>query len=116
MAVEHYENFPVASILIPKKQRFAIQTIYHFARTADDIADENLEIKTKIKQQQLNVFKKFLDVIQYSISNNFGNDFSNDILEEIQNNIRKSITNENFEIFYNFDKYKNITNIFILPK
>lgn len=112
MAVEHYENFPVASILIPKKQRFAIQTIYHFARTADDIADENLEIKTKIKQQQLNVFKKFLDVIQYSISNNFGNDFSNDILEEIQNNIRKSITNENFEIFYNFDKYKNITNIF----
>ena len=37
---QHYENFPVASILLPKKLRKPISAIYSFARTADDIADE----------------------------------------------------------------------------
>ena len=40
MAVDHYENFPVASILLPKHIRRAVEIIYHFARQADDIADE----------------------------------------------------------------------------
>lgn len=40
MSVEHYENFPVASVLLPSRLRPAVQTIYAFARTADDIADE----------------------------------------------------------------------------
>ena len=40
MAVDHYENFPVASLLLPRKLRTAVRDIYHFARTADDIADE----------------------------------------------------------------------------
>jgi squalene synthase HpnC len=40
MAVDHYENFPVASILLPRRIRRAVEIIYHFARTADDIADE----------------------------------------------------------------------------
>ena len=38
--VEHYENFPVASVLCPPALRPPIVAIYHFARTADDIADE----------------------------------------------------------------------------
>jgi squalene synthase HpnC len=36
----HYENFPVASWLCPPAMRSAVMAIYHFARTADDIADE----------------------------------------------------------------------------
>ena len=40
MSVNHYENFPVASILCPPALRPAVAAIYHFARTADDIADE----------------------------------------------------------------------------
>ena len=40
MSVDHYENFPVASWLCPAALRPPIQAIYHFARTADDIADE----------------------------------------------------------------------------
>ena len=40
MPVDHYENFPVASILLPKTLRRPIEDIYHFARGADDIADE----------------------------------------------------------------------------
>ena len=40
MAVDHYENFPVASLLLPKHLRRAVTDIYRFARGADDIADE----------------------------------------------------------------------------
>jgi hydroxysqualene synthase len=40
VSVEHYENFPVASLLCPPALRPAVTAIYHFARTADDIADE----------------------------------------------------------------------------
>ena len=38
--IAHYENFPVASLLCPAHLRAPIAAIYHFARTADDIADE----------------------------------------------------------------------------
>lgn len=38
--IDHYENFPVASFLCPPRLRPAIAAIYHFARTADDLADE----------------------------------------------------------------------------
>ena len=38
--VDHYENFPVASWLCPPRLRPPIAAIYHFARTADDLADE----------------------------------------------------------------------------
>lgn len=36
----HYENFPVASILMPRHLRHPVQVIYAFARSADDFADE----------------------------------------------------------------------------
>ncbi len=36
----HYENFPVASLLLPKESRAPIAALYAFARTADDFADE----------------------------------------------------------------------------
>jgi squalene synthase HpnC len=39
-SVDHYENFPVASWLCPAHLRPAVVAIYHFARTADDLADE----------------------------------------------------------------------------
>ena len=40
MPVDHYENFPVASLLLPKRLVPAVEAIYAFARSADDIADE----------------------------------------------------------------------------
>ena len=40
LAREHYENFPVASLLLPADMRPHIAAIYAFARTADDFADE----------------------------------------------------------------------------
>ena len=40
LAQEHYENFPVASRLLPARMRPHISAIYAFARYADDMADE----------------------------------------------------------------------------
>lgn len=40
LAQTHYENFPVASLLLPAHLREAVTVIYQFAREADDIADE----------------------------------------------------------------------------
>lgn len=40
LAKSHYENFPVASIILPKHIQQSVFVIYAFARTADDIADE----------------------------------------------------------------------------
>ena len=40
LATTHYENFPVASFLVPAHLRRPIEVIYRFARSADDIADE----------------------------------------------------------------------------
>jgi len=40
LARRHYENFPVASYLVPRAKRNALAAIYAFARCADDFADE----------------------------------------------------------------------------
>ena len=40
LARDHYENFPVASYLLPAAMRPHIAAIYAFARRADDFADE----------------------------------------------------------------------------
>jgi len=40
LPVEHYENFPVASWLLPPALRPPVEAIYAFARNADDFADE----------------------------------------------------------------------------
>jgi len=40
LAASHYENFPVASKLMPARLRPHVAAIYAFARTADDFADE----------------------------------------------------------------------------
>ena len=40
VSIQHYENFPVASLLCPPALRPAVTALYVFARTADDLADE----------------------------------------------------------------------------
>ena len=40
LAREHYENFPVASRLLPSGMRPHVAAVYAFARRADDFADE----------------------------------------------------------------------------
>ena len=56
MSVGHYENFPVASILMPKRLRKPVAAIYHFARAADDIADEG-DLPGQERLQRLDEFR-----------------------------------------------------------
>jgi hydroxysqualene synthase len=42
LAAAHYENFPVASRLLPGHMRPHIAAVYAFARAADDFADEGM--------------------------------------------------------------------------
>jgi phytoene synthase len=56
MSVDHYENFPVASILMPKRLRKPVAAIYHFARSADDIADEG-DLPDQERLQRLDEFR-----------------------------------------------------------
>ncbi len=62
MSVNHYENFPVASILMPKRLRKPVAAIYHFARAADDIADEG-ELTDAERLGQLDEFRAELAFI-----------------------------------------------------
>ena len=55
-SIEHYENFPVASILMPKRLRKPVAAIYHFARAADDIADEG-DLSDEERLRQLDEFR-----------------------------------------------------------
>ena len=51
MSVGHYENFPVASVLLPAAMRHPVSVIYRFARSADDFADEgNLPASARLAQ------------------------------------------------------------------
>jgi phytoene synthase len=56
MSVGHYENFPVASILMPRRLRKPVAAIYHFARAADDIADEG-DLPAQERLQRLGEFR-----------------------------------------------------------
>jgi squalene synthase HpnC len=40
LARDHYENVPVASVLLPRAMRPHVAAVYAFARVADDFADE----------------------------------------------------------------------------
>lgn len=62
MAVDHYENFPVASILLPKRLRRPVEIIYHFARQADDFADEG-DAPNEERLTKLDGFRAELDRI-----------------------------------------------------
>lgn len=62
MTVGHYENFPVASRLVPAALRPAIVAIYRFARAADDLADEG-DAPPQARLDALAAFSRHLDAI-----------------------------------------------------
>ncbi len=62
MSVDHYENFPVASVLCPPALRPAIQALYGFARTADDLADEG-DASPAQRAQDLGAYRQDLRAI-----------------------------------------------------
>lgn len=63
MSVDHYENFPVASILMPARLRPAVEAIYAFARSADDLADEG-GLQPEARLSGLAEYERALDRIE----------------------------------------------------
>jgi squalene synthase HpnC len=70
MGVGHYENFPVASLLLPQPLRAPVRAIYRFARTADDIADEG-DATPAVRLQQLADLAGQLDAIACGAHNDW---------------------------------------------
>jgi squalene synthase HpnC len=63
MPVDHYENFPVASFLLPRRLRPPVEAIYAFARSADDIADEG-DAGPEQRLAALGAYEAQLDLIE----------------------------------------------------
>lgn len=66
MAPEHYENFPVASVLLPARLRPAVLAIYAFARCADDFADEG-ELPDAVRLEKLRDHLAQLERIEHGL-------------------------------------------------
>jgi squalene synthase HpnC len=60
---DHYENFPVASWLLPSSLRQPIAAIYAFARSADDFADEH-DLDDSTRLALLDTYSENLDRLQ----------------------------------------------------
>lgn len=59
LACAHYENFPIASRLLPRKSRKHFFSVYAFARIADDLADEGPD-QPRERQARLKAWKESL--------------------------------------------------------
>jgi len=114
---KHYENFPVATLLYPKKIREAAIILYQFARTADDIADEGSFTKkerlealqiyqinlNKIKKNNLNTDLLFLDI--YKIIHQFKIPIN--LLQKFIDAFKQDIINIRYKNFEEFIDYSN---------
>lgn len=88
MAIDHYENFPVASILLPARLRPAVQNIYRFARSADDIADEG-DAQPQERLQHLSDYRIALDEISTTGLGSHQNEEIQRIFAPLQATIRE---------------------------
>jgi hydroxysqualene synthase len=71
IASQHYENFPVASFILPAKIRTAVTVVYVFARRADDLADEgNASNDERIRQ-----LEQMEHELQQTIDGNLPDDY-----------------------------------------
>ncbi len=61
--VRHYENFPVASLVLPRPLREPVRRIYAFARQADDLADEG-DLPPEERLARLAAFRQELDRVR----------------------------------------------------
>jgi squalene synthase HpnC len=72
MSVGHYENFPVASLLLPAALRAPVEVIYRFARSADDFADEGFD-PAALRLQKLQRYREQLDAPAEPLFQEIGN-------------------------------------------
>lgn len=69
LAFGHYENFPVASLLLPQSKRTSIAVLYSFARIADDIADEPIGVSSTERVEMLRRYSLLLESSELNCGN-----------------------------------------------
>lgn len=85
MPVDHYENFPVASLLLPRHLREPVEAIYAFARGADDVADEGAaDADTRLAQ--LARYHAGIDAIEFKLPPD--DDELRPMFERLERNVR----------------------------
>ncbi len=88
-AKNHYENFPVVSLLIKKDLRKYIAVIYRFARTADDMADEG----NFTPEKRMDMLNAFEEKLSSAIKGNFTTGFEEALFHTINH---KNLSPEHF--------------------
>lgn len=83
IALGHYENFPVASIILPKKFRKHIFAVYAFSRLADDIADECNYWVSNIKIEKLDLLLNNLKTNLESSNKNYFHPILSSVIDTI---------------------------------
>jgi hydroxysqualene synthase len=68
LARAHYENFPVASALLPRAMRPHVAAVYAFARVADDFADEG----ERTAAERIELLGRWRDRLHRSLSGGEG--------------------------------------------
>jgi len=104
LPVEHYENFPVASLLLPAALRAPIEVIYRFARSADDFADEG-DDPPAVRLEKLDAYRTelarvergeaprtalFRDVARISVEHNLPLQLFRDLLDAFSQDVVKA--------------------------
>jgi squalene synthase HpnC len=107
----HYENFPVVSILIPKRLRKHVAIIYQFARQADDLADEG----NFSEIDRINLLNEYENTFVYSLKGTTPSGFWQALVNTI-NELNLSVENflnllKAFKQDVNKNRYKNFREI-----
>src|SRR5438105_12382232 len=76
LARSHYENFPVASMLLPRAMRPHVAAVYAFARRADDMADEGTA-PAAVRRAALDDWRRRLhDIVASNVTSGVASGFS----------------------------------------
>lgn len=85
IALGHYENFPVGSVLLPKEIRPDFFALYAFMRTADDLAD----IPTRSKEERLKELAKWRFQLESSFDPKIADNDLHPIFQALRYTVRK---------------------------
>ena len=111
LARAHYENFPVGSILIPKTLRKHFYSIYAFARTADDFADEDYD-QGYSEAERLELLEQWGNMLRQSLNGTATHpvfvalaktiedfDLPTDLFEDLLSAFSQDVTRRRYESF-----------------
>ena len=109
MPVDHYENFPVASLLLPKALRTPVEIIYRFARSADDFADEGSD-PDDVRLARLDAYRRELAAPQSPLFHDIArivreHGLPKDLFEDLLSAFSQDVTKKRYADFADLADY-----------